>query len=220
MLKKGLVLVVVALFSVIATYLALHSMIAKAKAEVQALQSVVTTTEKKLLGHTSYTTYLTAGKEALSGQMKLLAATVTRDEGFTRTVQRSLVPGMPSKATVALWHTTEYSFGYNLEPDKYDLRSVPEGIEIRVKKPALVATPAVSNLRHGVLNGGALINEQAELLKLTEEAAAGAKARGDAMVSDPAVVALCEKRLVDFLSSFLAKQPGVQVVPRISVVYI
>lgn len=220
MLKKGLALVVVALVAAIATYLALHSMIAKAKSEVQALQSVVTTTENKLLGHTSYTTYLTAGKEALSGQMKLLAATVTREEGVTRTVQRALLPGLISKATVAIWHTTEYSFGYNLEPDKYDLRAVTEGIEIRVKRPAQVATPAVSNLRHKVLEGGAFVDSQAALLKLTAEAAAGAKVRGDAMVSDPAVVALCEKRLVDFLSSFLTKQPGVKVVPRILVVYI
>lgn len=220
MLKKGLILVVVAVFSAVATYLVLHSMIAKAKADVQALQSVVTTTEKKLLGHTNYTTYLTAGKEVLSGQIKLLTATVTREEGVTRTIGRALLPGLNANATVALWHTTEYSFGYNLEPGKFDLRAVPTGIEVRVKKPALVATPAVSNLRHKVLDGGAFIDSQAALLKLTGEAAAGAKVRGDAMASDPAVVALCEKKLVEFLTSFLAKQPGVNVVPRISVVYI
>lgn len=219
MLKKGLALVVVALFSAIATYLALHGMIAKAKAEVQALQSVVTTTENKLLGHTSYTTYLTAGKEALFGQMKLLAATVTREEGVTRTVERYWLPLLKSKATVALWHTTEYSFGYNLEPDKYDLRAVPDGIEVRVKRPALVATPAVSNLKHKVLDGGVFVDPQAALLKLAEEAAAGAKVRGEAMASTPEIVALCEKKLVEFVYSFLSKQPGVKIVPRISVVY-
>lgn len=220
MLRNVLALIVVAFGSVLATYLSVQSTIAKAKAESQALQTVVTTTENKLLGYTRYTTFLTAGKSALSGQMKLLAATVTREEGVTRTVERFVLPGLPSKATVALWHTTEYSFGYNLEPDKYDLRATPEGVEIRVKKPMLVATPAVSNLRYRVLDDGVFVDSQAALLKLTGEAAAGAKTRGDAMASDPAVVALCEKRLVDFLSSFLAKQPGVKVVPRISVVHI
>ena len=39
------------------------------------------------------------------------------------------------------------------------------------------------------------------------------------MAQDPAVVALCEKQLVDFLYNFLAKQSGEPVVPQIRVVY-
>lgn len=39
------------------------------------------------------------------------------------------------------------------------------------------------------------------------------------MSQDPAVIALCEKQLVDFLYDFLAKQSGVKVVPQIRVVY-
>jgi hypothetical protein len=39
------------------------------------------------------------------------------------------------------------------------------------------------------------------------------------MASDPAVLALCEKSLTEFLYGFLTKQPGVKQVPRIRVVY-
>ena len=46
-----------------------------------------------------------------------------------------------------------------------------------------------------------------------------ARRQGEAMASDPAVVALCEKQLVGFLRHFLQQQPGVQVVPQISIVY-
>jgi len=35
----------------------------------------------------------------------------------------------------------------------------------------------------------------------------------------PAIAAMCEKRLIEFLRDFLAKQPGVQVVPQVTVVY-
>lgn len=220
MLRKTLAVMVVALGIASATYLAFQSVVAKAQLEVQELKSVVTSAEKQLLGHTSYTTFLSAGKESLAGQMKLLAATVTREEGVTQIVERALLPGLTSRATVAVWHSTEYSFGFNLLPDQYDLRAVPGGIEIRVKKPILVATPAVSKLKYRVLGGGAFVDANSALLKLTASAAEGAKARGDSMASDPAVMALCEKKLADFVHAFLAKQPGVKVVPRISVVYI
>lgn len=220
MLKKIFTGLAVAVFAALFTYLILQSRVAQAQAEAQKLQSVITRTESELLGHTSYTTFLTVGKQSLAGQMKLLAATVTREEGVTEIVQRSFLQGLSSTATVALWHTTEYSFGYNLQPEQYDLRAVATGIEIRVKKPALVATPAVSNLKYRVLDGGTFVDGNAALLKLSADAAAGAKARGDAMAADPAIIALCEKKLVDFVYSFLSKQPGVKVVPRISVVYI
>ncbi len=39
------------------------------------------------------------------------------------------------------------------------------------------------------------------------------------MASEPAILALCEKSLTEFLYGFLSKQPGVRQVPRISVVY-
>jgi hypothetical protein len=220
MLKMSIAALVVALGAALATYLGLQSVVAKAQTEAQALQSVLARTENELVGHTSYTTFLTAGKQSLAGQMKLLAATVTREDGATQIVDRNFVAGIASKATVAIWHTTEYSFGYNLQPDQYDILAVPTGIEIRVKKPALVATPAVSNLKHKVLNDGILVDSKEALLRLQSEAAAGAKVRGEAMASTPEIVALCEKKLVEFVYSFLSKQPGVKVVPRISVVYI
>ncbi|MFO1263981.1 MAG: hypothetical protein U1E84_11685 [Rhodoferax sp.] len=220
MLRKIRNLLFVALASVLGTYLVLQGMVARAQVEAQELKSIVTRTEEQLIGRTSYTTFLTAGKQSLAGQMKLLAATVTREENVTETVDREFLPGLRSSATVAIAYKTEYSFGYNLQPDQYDLRAVPSGIEIQVKKPVLVATPAVSNLKYTVLTEGVFVNSNAALLKLTADAVTGAKARGNAMAASPEIMALCEKKLVDFVYSFLAKQPGVKVVPRIAVVYI
>ena len=230
MLKKIILGTAVAIVASLATYFALQRLIVKAQAEAQELKSVVTRTESELLGHTSYTSFLTVGKQSMAGQMKLLAATVTREESVTQIVEKSFLPGLMSTATVTISHKTEYSFGYNLQPEQYDLRAVANGIEIRVKKPTLVATPAVSNVRYKVLAGGVFVGADipaafclvvyAALLKLTAEAAAEAKSKGEVMASDAAIVALCEKKLVDFVYSFLSKQPGVKVVPRISVVYI
>ncbi len=188
-------------------------------AQAQQLQSLVTTTQKELVGHTSYASYLTAGKETLGGQAKLLTATITREEGLTQIINRVILPHLTSTGTVAMWYAAEYAFGFDLRPDQFDLRATPTGIEVRVKKPALVATPAVSKLTYKVLEGGVLVDEKAAVIKLYEEAAGRAQRQGAAMASDPAVVALCEKKLLEFLYGFIEKQPGVKVVPRITVVY-
>jgi hypothetical protein len=53
-----------------------------------------------------------------------------------------------------------------------------------------------------------------------ETASVRAKAQGTAMASETPILALCEKKLIEFLHGFLAKQPGVKVVPHITVVYL
>lgn len=188
-------------------------------AEAQQLRSLVTTTQQELVGHTSYTSYLTAGKQTLGGQVKLLTATVVREEGLTQIINRTILPHLSSSGTVAIWYAAEYAFGFDLRPDQFDLRATPSGIEVRVKRPALVATPAVSKLTYKVLEGGVLVDEKSAVLKLYEEAAGRAARQGAAMARDPAVVALCEKKLLEFLYGFIQQQPGVKVVPRITVVY-
>ena len=57
------------------------------------------------------------------------------------------------------------------------------------------------------------------MLRLDEEAAKNAKEQGEALASDATVVALCEKRLIAFLHDFLARQPGLKIVPQISMTY-
>ena len=57
------------------------------------------------------------------------------------------------------------------------------------------------------------------MLRLYEEAAQTARKQGEALAADAAVIALCEKRLIAFLHDFIAKQPGVRIVPQITVVY-
>jgi hypothetical protein len=62
-------------------------------------------------------------------------------------------------------------------------------------------------------------DEKAAVLKLYAEASDRALKQGIAMASEPPILALCEKKLIEFLYGFLSKQPGVKVVPHITVVY-
>lgn len=70
-----------------------------------------------------------------------------------------------------------------------------------------------------MVSGGLFTDEKAAIIRLQEEAARRAQQQGQAMASEPAVMALCEKSLTAFLYAFLEKQPGVKSVPRITVVY-
>lgn len=219
-MKTALTTLAAALIAALVTYFGTQFQTNALQQEAQALRAALETKEQEVVGHTKYTTFITASKQALAGQMSLLAAKVTREEGVTQVVERVLLSSLPSSsATVAIWYSAEYSFGFDLMPDQYDVRAVPGGIEVAVKRPRLVATPAVSNLRHKVLAGGVLTDEKGAALKLQQEAAANALRQGQSMATDAAIVALCEKKLIEFLRSFLQKQPGVSVVPFISVVY-
>ncbi len=220
LMKSAASLFVAALIGATATYFGVQYKSNAQHQEAQALRAAFEHKERELIGYTKYTTFITASKQALTGQMSLLAAKVTREEGVTQVVERNFFPGLSSSGTVAIWYSAEYAFGFDLSPDQYEVRSVPGGIEIAVKKPRLVATPAITNLRHKVLAAGLVTDEKAVALKLQQEAASNALKQGNAMANDAAILALCEKKLVEFLRSFLQKQPGVQAVPFISVVYL
>lgn len=199
-------------------YSVVHTRLDNAYAMVSTLEQEVSRKDHELLGYTQYTNYLTIGKQALAEQIKLLAATVVRQESVTQVIEKSVL-GISSTGTVVIFYTVEYAFGFDLEAQRYQVKATDAGIEIRVQKPMLVTTPAVSNLNYRILSGGLFTDEEAAVLRLYAEAATQAKALGTAMAADTAIVALCEKRLIAFLHDFLIRQPGVKWVPQITVVY-
>ena len=186
--------------------------------QAQILEQEVTRQHKELLGYSRYTSYLSVSKQTLEAQVKLLTATMVRAEGVTQVLERNIL-GIPSTGTVAIWYTAEYPFGYDLQPGQYDIRPTATDIEVRLKKPRLVATPAVRDLRYQILSGGLFTDEKAAVIDLYAQAARQAQAQGERLAAEPAVVALCEKKLTEFLRDFLAKQPGVTVVPHIRIAY-
>jgi hypothetical protein len=71
-----------------------------------------------------------------------------------------------------------------------------------------------------VLANGILVDTKGAIIKLQQAAAERVNRQGMDMAKQRAVVALCEKNLVAFLRDFISKQPGVKVVPQITVRYI
>ena len=187
-------------------------------ARLFVVQEELATTQQDLIGYTKFTDYLTESKVALTAQMKFLAARVDRDYVQVEHIQRSTL-GIKSDATVIVKYSVEYSFGFDLRPDRFTVEGDRNGITITLSKPQLVASPAVNILSHEIPSTSVFIDEQAAVIALQQRLFWVAKRRAFALQNDPAVVALCEKKLEEFLRGFLARQRFVGAIPAVRFVY-
>jgi hypothetical protein len=212
------VLVAAILFGSIATYGIIQSQQREVLGKLFVVQEELSETKEDLLGFTRFTDYMTESKAAISEQMMYLAARVDREYVHVEHIQTSTL-GIHSNATILLRYTVEYSFGFDLRPDRFSVSGDKSGITVTLSKPELVASPAVNILSHEVPSTGMFIDEQAAVIALQRQLFSVAKRRAATIKNDEAVVALCEKKLADFLRGFLAAQPNVKVVPVIRFAY-
>ena len=109
----------------------------------------------------------------------------------------------------------EYSFGYDLSPESFTVAADGTGITVTLKAPELVSSPAIGAISPEIPGKGLLIDEKAQVIALQQRLITAAAKQGDAIKAEEAVIALCERKLGEFLRDFLAKQPNVRSVPVI-----
>ncbi len=185
---------------------------------VEKIEEELGQTKNDLLGSTKYTDYVSVTKTALEKQSKFLAAKVDREYVHVEHIQKSAF-GLDSEATIILKYNVEYSFGYDLRPGSFAITGDRKGITITLNKPEMVASPAVSLLSHEIPSKGLFIDEKGAIIALQQQLSSVAKKRADDLKGDEAVIALCEKKLGEFLREFLMRQPNVRGVPVIRVAY-
>ena len=93
------------------------------------------------------------------------------------------------------------------------------GIELKIGRPVLMGVPLARPLSLVVAGSASLPNEEEVVRQIHGRLPAYAEQQGAVMASEPAIRALCEKKLMEYVASFLAEQPGVTQVPIIHVVY-
>ncbi|MDO8787702.1 MAG: hypothetical protein Q7J42_06495 [Sulfuritalea sp.] len=209
----GLAAVVIAILSVIA-----YKRFDLLAERVIVAEKELSTTRDELLGYVKYTDYIAPGKKSLEGQTKLLAATLRQPVKWVEHIERKFLIGK-SSATVLLDLGIEYSFGYDLAPGKYDISNTANGLVITVGKPIPVAKTSVSLRNWEILDGGVFVDEKAAALDLITRIQPVFDQEAKRVAQSESVMALCEKRLIEHLTVFLERQPGVKFVPKIVVAY-
>jgi len=187
-------------------------------AKLLKVEQELSETKSNLLGYTKFTDYVTESKKAIEGQVKFLAAKVDREYVHIEHIQKRTI-GIKSEATIIVKYSVEYSFGFDLKPESFTVSSDKNGIVITLNKPDLVASPAVNILSHEIPSSGVLIDEKASVIFVHQQLFGIAKQRAKEVKNEEAVIALCEKKLTEFLVDFLQKQPNVSAVPIIKFSY-
>jgi len=187
-------------------------------AKLLNVEKELSDTKKDLLGYTKYTDYLSVSKTAMAEQMKFLAAKVDREYVHVQHLEKSTL-GLKTQATIIVNYAVEDSFGYDLKPDSFSITGDKSGITVTLNKPELVASPAVHILSHEIPSKGFFHDEKSAVIALQQQLSPIAKKRANDLKKDLAVIALCEKKMGEFLHDFLAKQPNVRSVPTIKFAY-
>lgn len=199
----------------VGSYMALDHKTSSRLLEVQAEAAA---TKDTLLGYTKYTDYIVAGKQVVTAQAKFLASSVVEDYELVEHIEVGKL-GLKSNASVLVSYKVEYSFGYDLKPESFELHATSAGIEVKIGKPMLVATPAATPLKYEILSKGIWTDEKVAIIEIHQRLQAIAQKKGLAMAQVEPIRAACERKLVEFLRDFIGKQPGVKQVPAITVVY-
>ena len=182
------------------------------------MEKQLSVTRNDLLGYTTFTAYLNESKKAITEQTKFLAAKVDRDYVHVQHIQKTIL-GFRSEATIILKYTVEYSFGFDLRPDRYTLTGDINGIIVTLAKPELVAAPSVHIRGYEIPSAGFFVDEKTEIIELQSQLLTVAQNHAKDIQQEEAVKALCEKKLGEFLRDFLARQPNVRAVPIIKFSY-
>ncbi|HRF06907.1 hypothetical protein [Accumulibacter sp.] len=182
--------------------------------KLHTVERILSATKQNLLGYTTFTQYLEVTKKAITGRTKFLAARIDRNYVHVEHIKKSAL-GIKSDATIILTYAVEYSVGYDLSPGSFAVAADATGITVTLNKPEFVSSPAIGAISHEIPGKGLLIDEKAQVIAVQQQLITAAAKQGDAIKMEEAVIALCERKLGEFLRDFLAKQPNVRAVPMI-----
>jgi hypothetical protein len=185
---------------------------------VVTAEEQLSTSRDELLGYSKYTDYIVKGKQSLAGEAKLLTAKMTEEVVWVEHVEKKLM-FFKSSGALILNLSIEYAFGFDLAPDQYEIVATHSGLEIQLGKPIPLTRASISLKSWDIVSQSLLVDEKAASLDLLARLQPVFDAKARTLADSEAVRVLCERKLIDHLSQFLEKQPGVRFVPRISVSY-
>jgi hypothetical protein len=177
-------------------------------------------TQKTLLGYTSFKNYSAVLSKSLSEQMKFIGAKVNRRYMHDEVI-KDVTLKMQSFAAIELIYDAEYVVGYDLSHEKFKLEATSKGFVLHLNKPEIVASPAATYTFTRILYGALLIDANTATINLLNKLPQilGAPDRINGILHDEAVIALCEKKIKEFIRSILVSQYKIDMIPEIRIIY-
>lgn len=176
--------------------------------------------QKTLAGYTAFTSYSSLLTKSLSEQMKFIGAKTKRQYAYFEAIEKKTVL-VTTHAALELLYTVEYVIGYDLSNGNLKLDSDEKGITLHLRKPEMVALPSIIKSETRTLSGGAFIDEKQETINLLNKLPqiANANNRTSEILQDEAVIALCEKKIKEFIRNVLINQYKTEIIPEVKIVY-
>lgn len=146
-----------------------------------------------------------------------LAEDIVRDQHLEKSIAYTPLPA--SRARVRVKYHVEYPIGFALTPGNFAVSGGPAGLIITLRRPSLIAQPAVRLKSYQVLDSGFLIDEKTALLKLQQRIQPEAVDKAKQILKRRDVVVRSEKALRRFLERTLQQQAQGEPAPRLEFRY-
>lgn len=187
--------------------------------EVLKHQTEAAAIRKELVGYTKFAEYLPQAKAHLIDHARELQAKVVREYTYTETFNRE-AKTLKAPVTVIQRYNVEAQFAFDLKQGGFELVATAAGLEVHLHaKPALQGIANSRPVAHEITNEGGLENEPVTVKQIQQKLIAIAQKQAEAIATEDALCALCERKLAESLRALLITQAGVKQVPAITFVY-
>jgi hypothetical protein len=214
---KLIVVGVVALVAVAGVAGVGYKLNAAKTAQLAEIEEQLTSTKEDLAGFSKYTTYLDVAKQSVIDNAKDLATTTVEEVTWVERVEKG--GHYKESATVVLKLSVEYTFGFDTAADKFDLALASKGLEATVKNPGLVGTPTVTLISSEFPPKALAGDAETAAKEIMERITPGFADKGATLAQNDAIRIICEKKLLDHLREYFAKQKDIKLVPAVKVTY-
>ncbi len=189
-----------------------------AQARVMRVQADAAALKKELAGYIAYADFLAAAKQKLAEKMKPAPVKVLREYVYIENIMQPPLKQL-ALGVVIVRYGIEFSFGFDLKLENFDIVKTTHGIEIQVAKPIFASPPNVKAQPPEIPVEGVITDEIGVVAEIKKKLQALSLQYGLFVASDEAVLALCSARLAEGLRSVLLTAPDVKQLPTIVVKY-
>ncbi len=193
-------------------------MTSKANKRAAEFEEQLATAKEEAAAFTKFADGLGKIRDSFAGAGGSLTTTLVEEISRTETLQKGVGPALANgSATIKL--SVEYVFGYDFAAGKAEVVAAGKGVQVRLAPPVLIGEPKLKLVSFTFPPKTVSGEEEKVAQDMLQAMAPEFAAKGKALAENEAIRAVCEKLLIAHVRGLLEKQPGIKLVPDITVSY-